>query len=56
VSKKDKREARASILAFMLFIILISGFLLMSPCFGGFEGFDLTKPRDQLGGERSHPT
>ena len=23
---------------------------------GVFEGFDLTNPRDQLGGERSHPT
>jgi hypothetical protein len=28
----------------------------VSPCLGGFEGFDLTNPRDQLGGERSHPT
>jgi hypothetical protein len=25
----------------------------VSPCLGGFEGFDLTNTRDQLGGERS---
>jgi hypothetical protein len=53
---KDKIEARASILSFMIFIILIYGFLLVSPCLGGFEGFDLTNPKDQLGSERSHPT
>jgi hypothetical protein len=26
----------------------------VSPCLGGFEGFDLTNPRGQLGGERFH--
>jgi hypothetical protein len=26
----------------------------MSRCLGGFEGFDLTNPRGQLGGERFH--
>jgi hypothetical protein len=26
----------------------------VSPCLGGFEGFDLTNPRGQFGGERFH--
>jgi hypothetical protein len=53
VSRKDKREARASILSFMM-IISFDIWLLASEPMPCFEGFDLTNPRGQVGGERFH--
>ena len=44
MSRKYKREARASILSFMYDYLLIPG----------FEGFDLANPRGRFGGERFH--
>jgi hypothetical protein len=54
VSKKDKREARASILPFMLIISFDIWLLASESMPWGFEGFDLTNPRGQLVGERFH--
>ena len=38
----------------MYVYLLISGFKLVSPYLGGFEGFDLTNPRGRFDGERFH--
>jgi hypothetical protein len=54
VRRKYKREARASILSFIYDYHFDIWLLASEPMPWGFEGFDLTNPRGQFGGEIFH--